>query len=77
MRTRVNEIEARYEKPPVNVKVERGSTFTFTPDLPYIFSILFYARKIYVRTHVKIRDGGNPPYKIESLYERPTGKNTS
>ena len=34
--TRVNEIEAKYERPRVNVKVERGSTFTFTRDLPYI-----------------------------------------
>ena len=25
-----------------NVKVGRGSTFTFTRDLPYIVSILFY-----------------------------------
>ena len=30
-----------YEKPRVNVKVERGSTFTFTRHLPYIVSILF------------------------------------
>ena len=48
--TRVNEIEATHERPHVNVKVERGSTFTFTRDLPYII----YARKIYVRTHGKI-----------------------
>ena len=25
----------------INVKVERGSTFTFSRDLPYIVSILF------------------------------------
>ena len=46
-----------YEKPRVNVKVERGSTFTFTRDFSYITSILIYARKlvkVYVRTHVKI-----------------------
>ena len=48
--TRVNEIEAKYERPRVNVKVERGSTFTFTRDLPYVI----YARKIYVRTLGKI-----------------------
>ena len=32
--TRVNEIEAmyHYQRPRVNVKVERGSTFTFTLD---------------------------------------------
>ena len=34
-----------------------GSTFVLTRDLPYIASINFYfiyARKIYVRMHVKI-----------------------
>ena len=54
--TRVNEIEAMYERPRVNVKVERGSTFPFTRDLPYIVSILFTR----VRTE-KSRDSGNPP----------------
>ena len=54
--TRVNEIEARYERPRVNVKVERGSTFTSTRDLPYIFSLLFTR----LRTE-KSRDSGNPP----------------
>jgi len=39
--TRENKIEEMYEKPRVNVKVERGSTFAFTRDLPYIASILF------------------------------------
>ena len=34
-----------YEKPRVNVKVERGSTFTFTGGFSYIASILIYARK--------------------------------
>ena len=34
-----------YEKPRVNVKVERGSTFTFTRGSSYITSILIYARK--------------------------------
>ena len=48
--TLVNEIEVMYERPRVNVKVERGSTFTFTRDLPYIVSILFTrVNKIYVR----------------------------
>ena len=45
-----------YERPRVNVKVERGSTFTFTRDLPYIVSIIFTR----VRTE-KSRDSGNPP----------------
>ena len=39
--TRVNKIEAVYERPRVNVKVERGSTFSFTFGLSYIASILF------------------------------------
>lgn len=39
--TRVNEIEAMYEKPRINVQVERGSTFTCTRDLPHIASVLF------------------------------------
>ena len=29
-------MEAMYEKPRVNVKVERGSNFMFTRDLPHI-----------------------------------------
>ena len=33
VRTRVNTIEATFERSRVNVKVERGSTFTFTRDL--------------------------------------------
>ena len=35
----VNKIGAMYERPRVNVKVDRG--LTFTRDLPYIVSILF------------------------------------
>ena len=38
---RVNKLEAMYERPRVNVKVERGLVFTFTRDLPYIASNLF------------------------------------
>ena len=49
---RVNEKEARYERPRVNVKVERGSTFTFTRDLPYIVSILF-TRALNLRAHAR------------------------
>ena len=41
-----------YERPRVNVKVERGSIFTFTRQLPYTVYFI-YARKIYVRTHVQ------------------------
>ena len=36
----VNEIEAMYESPRVNVKVERGSAFRYMLDLPYNVSIL-------------------------------------
>ena len=54
--TRVNEIEARYERPRVKVKVQRGSTFTSTRDLPHIVSILFTR----ARTE-KSGDRGNPP----------------
>ena len=43
--SRVNKIEVMCERSRVNVKVERGSTFTFTRDLPYIASVLF------TRTH--------------------------
>ena len=32
----INEIEVMCERPRVNVKAERGSSFTFTRDLPYI-----------------------------------------
>ena len=39
--TLVNKIGAMYERPRVNVTVDRGLTFTFTRDLPYIASILF------------------------------------
>ena len=41
----VNEIEAMYERPHVNVKVEPRSTFTLTRDRPYIASILFRSVK--------------------------------
>ena len=44
-----------YERPRVNVRVERGSTFTFMRGLSYIaFIFFFYARKSYVRTDGKI-----------------------
>ena len=39
--SRVNKIEAMCERSRVNVKVERGLTFTFTRDLPHIASVLF------------------------------------
>ena len=39
VRTRQNKTEAMYESP--RVKVERGSTFSCTRDLPYIAAIVF------------------------------------
>ena len=59
--TRVNKIEAMYERTLVNVKLERGSTFTFTRDLYFI-----YARKTYVRTCGKFTFAN----KREGMYER-------
>ena len=41
--TRVNKIEAMNERPRVNVRVERGSTFTFMRGLSYIASIFLRA----------------------------------
>ena len=38
---RVNKTEAMYGRSRVNLKVERGSTFTFACDLRYIASVLF------------------------------------
>ena len=39
-------IEVMFEKPRVNLKVERGSTFTFTRGFSYVTSILIYAGKV-------------------------------
>ena len=50
-----------YERSRVNVKVERGSTFTFTRDLPFIASILFTRVELTCLRTEKQRDGGNPP----------------
>ena len=52
--TRVNKTEAMYESP--RVKVERGSTFSGTRDLPYSASVVFRRVKVRcVRMHVKIK----------------------
>ena len=54
--TSVNEMQAMYERPRVNVKVERRSTFTFTRDTSYIASSLLTRVKFTcVRTLVKLR----------------------
>ena len=57
--TFVNEIAAMYERPRVNMKVERGSTFTFTRDLPYIVffctpkqNLRAYTRKNYATVEI-------------------------
>ena len=53
--TRVNKIEAVYQRSCVNVEVEPHSTLTFTRGLLYIASNSFtHRRKIYVHVHVKI-----------------------
>ena len=51
-----------YERLRINLKVERGLTFTNTRDLPYIVSIYLRAEdlRVYVRTE-KLRDSGNQP----------------
>ena len=57
--TRVNKIEVMYDRPRVNVKVERGSTFAFTRDLPYIaFISLTCVKFTYVST-LKLHNSGN------------------
>ena len=59
VRTRINKIEVmydRYDRPRViNVKVERGSTFAFTRDLPYIASISFTRVKFTYVSTLKLR----------------------
>ena len=64
MRTRVYEIEAVYERPRVSVKVERGSTFTYTRDLPYIVSILFSRVKFSCVRTEKLCDSGSPRLRL-------------
>ena len=46
----LNEIEAIYESLRVNVKSERGSTFTVTRGLPQCIAAILFTRKSYVRT---------------------------
>ena len=58
---RVKKIEAMYERPRINVKVEPRSTLTFTRSLSYIASILCTRVKFAsVRTE-KLRVSGNQP----------------
>ena len=75
--TCVSETDPRYERPRVNVKVEWGSTFTYTGDLPYVVSIFFtrlwnlrkYAGRNYatVETHLKsISLGCKIPWRVRA-----------
>ena len=48
--TRVNIIEAVFERSLVNARVERGSTFTCTRDLPIY--VAAYARKNYATVEI-------------------------
>ena len=57
--TRVNKIEVMYDRPRVNVKVERGSTFAFTRDLPYIAFTSFTRVKFTYVSTLKLRNSGN------------------
>ena len=51
--TRVNKIEAMHERPRVHVRIERFNFYVYVR--PSIYCLYFvYARKIYVRTQVKI-----------------------
>ena len=59
--TRVNEIEAMYGRSRVNVKVERGSTFTFTRGLSNTASILFTRVKFPCVPMERLRDSGIQP----------------
>ena len=56
-----------HERPRVDVKVERGSTFTFTRDLPYIASVIFTRVKITCARTKKLRDSGNQPLESRGL----------
>ena len=66
-----------YGKSCVNVKVERGSTFTFTRELSYIVSILFTHVKpvtVYVRRHVKITRQWKSTFTCVNEIERMYGR---
>ena len=58
--TRVNRIETMYERSRVNVK-EWTSLNLYVYAWSFIHCRFIYARKFYVRTHVKKSDSGNQP----------------
>ena len=57
--THVNKVEAIYGRSRVSVKVERGSTFTFTRGLSYIASISFMRVKFTCIRSEKLRYSAN------------------
>ena len=57
--THVNKVEAIYGRSRVSVKVERGSTFTFTRGLSYIASISFMRVKFTCIRTEKLRYSAN------------------
>ena len=72
VRTGINKIEVMYDRPRViNVKVERGSTFAFTRDLPYIASISFTRVKFTYVSTLKLRSysGKVKKSRAPTLYE--------
>ena len=65
--TRLNKVDAMYERSHVNVKVEPGSTFTFTRDLPHVATILSTRVKFTIVRTWKLRSNGNPPLGLISI----------
>ena len=57
-----------FERLIVNIQVQRGSTLTFTHDLPYIASVLFMHVK-------KLCNHGNP--HLEQIYYLNVFKNSN
>ena len=55
------EKEVMCERPRVDVKVERGSTFTYTHDFPFNMSILNTGVRLTCVRADKLLDSGNPP----------------
>ena len=70
--TRVNKIEAMYERLRVNVKVKPRLTFMFTRDTSYIASILFTRYLKYPRffSRERLVSGTRRIYMRSRTYER-------
>ena len=72
--THVNETEANYEVSQVNVKVERGSTFTFTRELSYIASNIFTPltneiKAMYRRSSVHVKLNLAQPLRVCVVFQ--------